>query len=274
MEDEFKKIDQVLLSQKRIIHQVWFDFREGIDKKGPHKFPDKYNDYQKSWIDNNPDWFYVLWDDEKGDQLVKSHFPKLWKVYSKYPTAVQRCDAIRYCISYRYGGLYVDMDTKCMKPITPLFSSGPWKDKSLIFFQATNAPSFYKLKTGNFGMFSLPGNKFWVNLIDEIVNYGPWKWYIPYSLNVINSAGPGMLEWTLEKYNPDIGLIPEKYFPTRIFGRNVEKKNITPEAYAYHFSDLGWRPPGIIFKEAIMMISLIFVAILVAFLVLHLFISH
>ncbi|MBV1928590.1 MAG: hypothetical protein KUG81_03655, partial [Gammaproteobacteria bacterium] len=52
----FNKIDRILLSQKKIIHQIWFDFRQDANKKGPHEFPDKYISYQKSWIDNNPDW--------------------------------------------------------------------------------------------------------------------------------------------------------------------------------------------------------------------------
>jgi len=254
---EFEEIDRVLLSQKKIIHQIWFDFREENDKKGPHELPGKYKKYRKSWLDNNPDWLCVLWDDDVSNKMVKSHFPELWKVYSKYPTGVQRCDAFRYCLSYRYGGLYVDMDAKCLKPVTPLFSSGPWSKKSLIFFEASNAPSFYKLRTGNFAMFSLPKNEFWVKLIHEIINYGTGKWYVPFSLSVINSAGPGMLEWALEKYKPDAGIIPEKLFPTRIFGSKVEINNASPEAYAYHFSDLGWRPPGIIYQEASMMICLI-----------------
>jgi mannosyltransferase OCH1-like enzyme len=257
IDSEFEKIDQILLSRKKIIHQIWFDFREEKDRVGTHEFPEKYKKYQQTWLDNNPDWLYVLWDDNMSNQMVEKHFPKLWKVYSKYPTGVQRCDAFRYCLLYRYGGLYVDMDTKCLKPITPLFSSGPWSKKSLIFFEASNAPSFYKLKTGNFAMYSLPGNEFWEKLMKEIINYGTGKWYIPFSLSVINSAGPGMLEWTLEKYNPDIGIIPEKLFPTRIFGSKVEMKNITKEAYAYHFSDVGWRPPGVIFREASMMICII-----------------
>ncbi len=270
-DQDFEKIDQILLSQKnKIIHQIWYDFREEEDKKGPHEVPDKYVEYQKSWLDNNPAWFHVLWSDDEGGLLVKLHFPDLWKVYSKYPTPVQRCDAVRYCILYRYGGLYVDMDTKCLKPITPLFSSGPWKKKSLIFFKASNAPWFWRLRVGNFAMFSLPKNKFWDSLINEIIKYGPWKWYVPYSMNVINSAGPGMLETALDKYDPDIGIIPEKYFPTRVFGSKIEMTNITPDAFAYHFSDLSWRPSGIIYREAAMMICLIVGVIAIAVLILYL----
>ena len=119
-------------------------------------------------------------------------------------------------------------------------------------------------------MFSLPKNKFWESHIREMINYGPWKWYIPYSMNIINSAGPGMLESTLKKYDPDIGMIPEKFFPTRVFGSKVEKNNITSDAYAYHFSDLGWRPSGIIYQEAAMMICLIIGVIALAILILYL----
>jgi len=36
---KLEKIDSILLSQEKIIHQIWFDFRQEKDRKGPHVFP-------------------------------------------------------------------------------------------------------------------------------------------------------------------------------------------------------------------------------------------
>ena len=267
MTNEFEEIDRILLSQKKIIHQIWFDFRQEKDKKGSHKFPDKYVKYQKSWLDNNPDWLYVLWDDDMSNLMVKSYFPELWKVYSKYPTGVQRCDAFRYCILYRYGGFYVDVDTKCFKSITPILSS--LKKKPIILVESSNTPFFYKLKISNFAMYSTPNQNFWKKIIDDVIKSGTWTKFVPYSLNIINSTGPGMLYRAVRKYKPDIEIISSRYFPSRVFGATMREENITKEAVAVHFSDVSWRPSRVVYQEGAMMALAIIIGLFMLVLMIY-----
>ena len=35
-----------------------------------------------------------------------------------------RVDAVRYFFLYHFGGLYVEMDAECLRPVAPLFQSG------------------------------------------------------------------------------------------------------------------------------------------------------
>ena len=267
MSNKFKEIDQTLLSQKKIIHQIWFDFRQEKDKKGPHEFPDKYVKYQKSWLDHNPDWLYVLWDDDMSNLMVKLHFPELWKVYSKYPTGIQRCDAFRYCLLYRYGGFYVDVDTKCLKPITPLFSS--LKKKPIILFENSNSPFFYRLRNGNFAMYSIPKQDFWKKVIHDVIKSGTWTKFVPFSLNVINSTGPGQLSHAILKYKPDLEMVPEKYFPARKFGFSIDENNISKEAIAIHFSDVSWRSSSVAYQEGALMGIIVIIGLVILIMIIY-----
>ena len=264
--DEFEEIDQTLLSQKKIIHQIWFDFREEKDKKGPHEFPGKYKNYQRSWIVKNPDWSYVLWDDDMSDLMVKSHFPDLWKVYDNYPTGVQRCDAFRYCLLYRYGGFYVDVDTKCLKPITPLFSTFK---KPIVLFENSNSPFFYRLRNGNFAMYSVRNQDFWKKVIRDVIKSGTWTKFVPFSLNVINSTGPGQLSHAILKYKPDLEMVPEKYFPARKFGFSIDEKNIPKEAIAIHYSDVSWRPSSVFYQEGAMMGIIVIMGLVILVMIIY-----
>jgi mannosyltransferase OCH1-like enzyme len=272
---EFEKIDRILLSQTKIIHQIWFDFRQEKDKKGPPEIPDKYKNYRESWATNNPDWLCVLWDDDMSNQMVKSHFPELWKVYSKYPTGVQRCDAFRYCLLYRYGGFYVDVDTKCLKPVNTVFDDRQLaKDKPIILFENSNSPFFYRLRNGNFAMYSIPKQDFWQKVIKDVIKSGTWTKFVPFSLNVINSTGPGQLSHAILKYKPNLEMISEKYFPARKFGFGISEDNIPKEAIAIHFSDVSWRPSNVFYQEGAMMVLIILIALVLISMLIYFMIKY
>jgi mannosyltransferase OCH1-like enzyme len=54
----------------KIIHQIWFDLGNGKN------LPDKYKLYQSSWIEHQPKWKYILWDEQMGTALVKKSILK------------------------------------------------------------------------------------------------------------------------------------------------------------------------------------------------------
>ena len=66
-----------------------------------------------SWRDHHPGWEYRLWD---GTEQV-------WENQSKIATLPEFCaraDVIRYEILLKYGGVYVDADSVCLRPIDEL----------------------------------------------------------------------------------------------------------------------------------------------------------
>lgn len=47
-------------------------------------------------------------------------FPDLLELYVSYPKPVQRADLARYCLLKHFGGLYADIDTRCLDSLEPL----------------------------------------------------------------------------------------------------------------------------------------------------------
>ena len=106
----------------KIIHQTWKNeripehWKEGVDScKGLH-----------------PAYKYILWTHATMDAFVKREFPRLYSTYRAYPHPIQRCDAFRYMVLYKMGGIYLDLDTVCKKALAPLLKYDLVLAKSMI----------------------------------------------------------------------------------------------------------------------------------------------
>ena len=87
----------------KIIHQIWLG-----DIEPPYSF-------MKSVKDNHPDYDYRLWTD---DNLPHPLFNQdLFDKARYYP---EKADILRYELLYRFGGLYIDADIICLKPLNDL----------------------------------------------------------------------------------------------------------------------------------------------------------
>jgi hypothetical protein len=73
--------------------------------------------YANSWMDLNPEYTYRLFDDNDITQFLKSDFPEYFKGYEKLKYGASKADLWRYLIIYKYGGVYADMDCKCIRPL-------------------------------------------------------------------------------------------------------------------------------------------------------------
>lgn len=95
----------------QIIHQIYEDLA------GP---PPSLVEISQSWKELNPDWEYRFWNKNDIETFLKTYYPEFIPAYNAFPHNVQRWDAIRYLILYKFGGLYVDMDYECTENITPI----------------------------------------------------------------------------------------------------------------------------------------------------------
>jgi hypothetical protein len=75
-----------------------------------------------SWLKTNElNWYYM--DDSKCDHFIKDHFSdEFYLMYSSLPFGVMKSDVWRVAAVYIYGGIYADLDTKCLKPINNWFN--------------------------------------------------------------------------------------------------------------------------------------------------------
>ena len=93
---------KVLIPKK--IHQIWL---------GEKSIPKICKKWMNSWKDLNPQWEYKLWDEQNIQELNIENM----NVYSKDFNPGYRSDILRYAILKKFGGIYVDTDFECLKPL-------------------------------------------------------------------------------------------------------------------------------------------------------------
>jgi len=84
------------------------------------KLPLKFQRYQKSILENHPNWNYTLWTDEDNERLIREKYPWFLPTYRSFEKNIMRVDSVRYFYMYEYGGVYMDLDFKSYKPLDPL----------------------------------------------------------------------------------------------------------------------------------------------------------
>jgi len=68
----------------------------------------------KSWTRFSNEFNYCFYDNKLCEQFMMQNFSgKIYDAYKKLPMGVMKADLWRYCIIYRYGGIYADIDTIC-----------------------------------------------------------------------------------------------------------------------------------------------------------------
>ena len=95
----------------KIIHQTWKD----------NNIPDKWKNSIPSFKKNHPEWKHMYSTDKDIRNFVKLNYPKYLDMFDRYPYNIQRADFIRPLLLYHYGGIYVDMDSICLKNMDELF---------------------------------------------------------------------------------------------------------------------------------------------------------
>jgi mannosyltransferase OCH1-like enzyme len=214
----------------KIIHQIWFNFK---NKPYGNKLPYKYQKYQKTLIDMNKDFKYILWDEKSAKKLIKEKYKWCYKIFKSFKYPVKKVDYFKYILMYEYGGIYLDMDIKSIKSIN-LDKINKTNKKVILCKHQKIFMMNMMLKIQNCVLMSEQKNEFWLFLLQNINKWE--KTYISYLhsvLDILVHTGPGMLTNTYEKYNKkdDILLLESYMF--------VDDKK-TKESYTIHLSDSTW----------------------------------
>ncbi|RKO85794.1 nucleotide-diphospho-sugar transferase [Blyttiomyces helicus] len=93
-----------------IIHQTWSSRRKST-------IPPHVNDSVTSWRSANSGSVHLFWDDADMDEMVRVMYPAWYGLYRGLPRAVMRADVFRYLVLLGFGGVYADVDTKCLRPV-------------------------------------------------------------------------------------------------------------------------------------------------------------
>ena len=233
----------------KIIHQVW----EGL----VDPLPEIYVNLSKTWKQHYPQWSYELWDKQRMDSFIETHYPQYMHMYRSFPYHVQRWDAIRYLILDKIGGMYVDFDYESIEPLDNLIM-----DKTCCFAMEpeSHCRIFGKnLMFNNALMLCVPGHPFMQNIIETVFSESLQKTVMEVSATyldkkrrknyiVLNSTGPWLLMklygQLTENEKNDVYLIPDKYVTPFdvdqaglvVKGAYTEELNqCLAEAYAVHY---------------------------------------
>jgi len=191
------------------IHQIWL---------GPRKLPKKYKNWMQTWKIFNPEWEYILWDDNKINKLNLKN--KL--AYNSTKNPGFKSDVARYEILNKFGGIYLDTDFQCLKPIP----------NSLLLYEFVSCIIFnFSPVLANGMMMSKPNSPLLKDIINSI--------NIPKSKNnpndIFSASGP----WALT----------DAYFNLNI--EDQKKSLILPSDYFYPFPNFLISNKPIIYTDFI-----------------------
>jgi len=179
--------------------------------------PDKWKKGQESVINKNPGWNYVLLTDKDNDRIVKDYFPDFYQTFISFQYPIQRADAIRYCVLYLFGGIYLDLDYICNKSFNDLVLE---KEVGLTF--SRNTKGVYT----NSVLISQPHSEFWLMCIQKMKS--PLLLYKKLSkhLRIMFSTGPMMINNIAKKYPNFIQTIDNLHVPCNSCNKvcNQDKK--------------------------------------------------
>lgn len=217
----------------RLIHQTW----------KTASVPERWQTCQGSWQRHHPQWQYRLWTDEDNRSFLAEHDPWFLPIYDAYPEPIMRVDAFRYFLMYRLGGVYVDVDFECLKPLDALLDP---HEVVLGLEPDAHTDKLLARERGlthivcNAFLASRPGHPFWEHVIKQLVasHKAP---------GVLDATGPFMLTGALDAYEEPGGvyLAPASALYPRTAPDSRAGSDASPdvdpgEAYAVHHWAGSW----------------------------------
>jgi len=209
----------------KIIHQCYGFWDSKIPVHIQHRI--------EKWKILHPNYTYIMWDKKKSRELIKKYFNWFLSVYDNYSYPIQKADAIRYFILYKYGGIYCDVDLEPFKKLSHLLNK--YKNKNCILYRSANSDMI----TNDF-MISKPKNPFWKKIWHQLISNCNFS-SVSKHLTIMNSTGPLLLDFTYENYslkNKYVYIINSKYINNCDI--SIPKPARNKEAYLIRHDGNAW----------------------------------
>lgn len=131
--------------------------------------------------ESNPEYKYHLYTDNDIDMFVNENFPgEIANAYNKLNIIVAKVDFWRYLVLYKYGGVYLDMDSSIERPLKELINDD---DQAII--TAEGNPGLF-VQWGLIFSKEHPILKKTIELVVQNINTNR------YPNNIIKMTGPGV----------------------------------------------------------------------------------
>ncbi|KAI6034362.1 glycosyltransferase family 32 protein [Pisolithus microcarpus] len=204
----------------RILHQTWKS----------ETLPSRWKGISQACREMMPDYDYMLWTDASSREFIAEHYPWFLDTFDNYQFTIQRADAIRYFVLHHYGGVYLDLDVGCLRPLDPL----------LVY--SVILPKTIPVGVSNDLMFAEEKHPFLAQTIHNLVTFDH-SWILNYP-TVMFSTGPMFLSAQYSLYTSSHPSEPGepidiRILPKSLYGKNA-KENEAPHSFFSHFYGSSW----------------------------------
>lgn len=191
----------------RTIHHIWI---------GPDPVPARHRPWIESWRRHHPHWEHRLWteDDLPADPIRP-------EILERLRTPVERSDILRLEILFRHGGVYVDTDLECLRPLDDVLG-----EEELV------AVCLKPGRVTNTFIAAVPGHRLLERALRELRPMDVYWTSSAASESIKEGAGPPLLR-RLVREAPGVRLLePPLFFPS-----TEEERQ---RAVAIHHMERSW----------------------------------
>jgi Glycosyltransferase sugar-binding region containing DXD motif len=192
----------------RTIHRVWL---------GEAPMPAEHERFGETFARRHPGWEMRLWTD---DDLPALGIGAVERERSRSRSELS--DLMRYEVLHRFGGVYVDTDFECRRPLTPLL-------RGIDAFAALELPG----RVGNAVLGAIPGHPAFARaarLARRTLGTGA---------NSTDANGPYFLSLILEQ-EPNTAIFGARLFYPYLWTEPERRGEAFPDAYAVHHWAMSW----------------------------------
>jgi inositol phosphorylceramide mannosyltransferase catalytic subunit len=203
-----------LVSRQRIpsvLHRIWL---------GGKPLPEAELAYGETWARHHPGWEHRLWTDDDLDELGVPA-----EIVNAAKSPVELADVVRFQLLARHGGVYVDTDFECLRPLDPLLDG-------VEAFAAFQLPG--EVNSAIVG--AVPGHPALLRAA-ELVRKTFGRAPLP------DSTGPPFLTHVLWDF-PEVTLFPPELFYPYLWSEPERRHDRFPDAYAVHHWAMSWGEAG------------------------------
>ncbi len=157
---------------RKVIHQMWY--------QGASAVPERYAKNIESWKRLHPSFEYRFWDESALTLLLQASFPQYAEPWRRIDRLIKKCDAARYLILYKFGGIYADMDTTPLRSLENIETDLAISPRGVILSEESQDPLAWKgelgrrirlergldVVVGNAVLISEPAQAFWLDFLD------------------------------------------------------------------------------------------------------------
>lgn len=215
----------------QIIHLVFLSKTEN--------FPDIFTGCIVKLKSLHKKWEIKIYNEDDAQNIITNWLPELLPIYNAYPHYIQRADLFRVVLVYLFGGVYMDMDMFCIKPLDQLlkFDLILPEERSITTRQRAQLAQLdgivvkHNFRLGNYMFGGMAKHPFWLYYLKEAIKQSAKE--IKHEGDILETTGPALLTKVYHKYG--------KNFPKTLVLANRDRQCIMPphKEISCHFGNFA-----------------------------------